>query len=159
MISKSVLFLDADGVLNRFSTKERGPGGFLGIEREKAKLVQRILQKTNAFLVISSSWRKHPESLKYLLRELGTEAAIRYMGKTPVLDEKRESGLYTGKTRGAEIQAWLDKHPEVTNFVILDDDDDGMRAGPLKERHIKTNMAHGLTDTQAEEVIRMLNER
>jgi hypothetical protein len=56
--------------------------------------------------------------------------------------------------RGVEIAEWLDDHPEVTHFVILDDDQD---MEDLMDHLILIDPEVGLTDADADEVIKRLN--
>lgn len=55
--------------------------------------------------------------------------------------------------RGAEIQAWLSKHPDVKDFVILDDSDDMLHLLP---HLIRTNNEFGLQDEHVAEVLEKL---
>ena len=149
-----ILFLDVDGVLNASGqTKERFHG-LLGICLVMMHRLHRILLATDCRVVVSSTWRKHPAHLEHLKECMGPVAAARIVGTTPVLDAQAPSGLWTGQSRGNEIKAWLDKHPAVTRFVILDDDFD---LGGLLPHHVATNTFEGLTDEQAAEAIRRLN--
>jgi hypothetical protein len=96
-------------------------------------------------VVVSSTWRLFPpllESLEKLLRKSGVSIA----GCTPSL----EMSLHE---RGDEIQAWLDGHPEVTRFVILDDHADMAHLGA---HLVQTDSVTGLTKDLAEEAIRRL---
>ena len=45
--------------------------------------------------------------------------------------------------RESEIAAWLALHPEVTSFVILDDDEE---FGALAPHHVRVDSAVGLAD-------------
>lgn len=150
----AVLFLDVDGVLNRVGTKEKSPYGTYGIEPAKAEMVRRIMRETGCLLVVSSTWRRYRDLLHHLWQQLGCEWKERWAGNTPILDTRTESGLYTAVVRGDEIQAWLDKHPEVTRFVILDDDGDMKHLMP---HLLLTHGCEGLTDELTEAAIRRLN--
>lgn len=152
----AVLFLDVDGVLNRVGTRERSPHGTYGVEMEKVKLLRDIVAATNCKIVVSSTWRKYDDLMAYLREQLGGGASSQIVGETPVLDRRAESGLYVAKVRGDEIQAWLDENPEVTRFVIVDDDSDMAHLAP---HLVKTNGREGLTAELAETVIRRLNDR
>ena len=55
--------------------------------------------------------------------------------------------------RGTEIKEWMEKHPEVTSFVILDDDDD---MEPFKNRLVQTDMRFGLSELDANKAISLL---
>lgn len=102
-----VLFLDVDGVLNsRNSTDFRN--NLWPVDNYMVFLVGKIQLDTDCAIVISSSWRHHPEGMR-LMRE----KFLNVIDKTPSLG-----------VRGDEIQAWLDAHPDVTTYAILDDDSD-----------------------------------
>ena len=64
--------------------------------------------------------------------------------------------LYDAMTlaREMEIALWLEEHPEVTNYVILDDLDSFRQ----HEAHlVKINPKTGITNDDAEQVITILN--
>lgn len=65
------------------------------------------------------------------------------VGTTPIAESRY---------RGDEIKQYLDEHPEVTEFCIIDDDSD---MEPFMNRLIKTDSRNGLTFTDAEKVIQM----
>lgn len=106
-----IIFLDIDGVLNNYYTKERF-AGFTGID---ARLRDMFLEWFNASdyqVVLSSSWRipsAHGDFLQHL-RDNG----LRWIAETPYLK---------GIGRGHEIQAYfLENTPQVRcKYVILDD--------------------------------------
>lgn len=107
-----VIFLDIDGVVNNEETAKNNRG-MLGIDPYLAFLVGRIsLALPDVKFVLSSSWRCFPKG-----REQVEEQVVPILGVTPILD------IY-GKVRGDEIKAWLDSHPEVERYAILDDYDD-----------------------------------
>mgnify|MGYP007026551141 CR=1 FL=1 len=97
--------------------------------------------QTGCKVVLSSSWRHHPEG-----RQNVSERVTELFDITPTL----------GKYRGDEVLAWLDQHPEVTKYAILDDDMDFyVYQAP---NFFKTRfMEEGLTDEIAEAVIKHLN--
>ena len=64
--------------------------------------------------------------------------------------------LYTARPRGEEIAAWLAQHPNVTRFVILDDDKDML---DLLPHLVHCDNRQGVTDELASEVIRRLNAK
>lgn len=150
----AVLFLDVDGVLNKVGTRERSPHGTYGIEQGMVKLLRDIVAATDCKICVSSTWRKYDDLMKHLCDELGGNLETRIIGKTPVMDRQMDSGIWVGKVRGDEIQAWLDEHPEVTRFVILDDDGD---MAHLMPHLVLTHGCEGLTPEIASDVIRRLN--
>lgn len=135
-----ILFLDIDGVLNSRETLKCGTrsGSIMGIDPYMRILLDRIVQATDAKVVISSSWRLVPKWLQEI-RDVGIE----FISRTPYLESKK---------RGEEIQQWLDEHPEVENYAILDDDSD-MLPG---QHFFKTSFEVGLTQEIADEVINHL---
>jgi hypothetical protein len=52
-----------------------------------------------------------------------------------------------------EIQSWLNSHPEVSAFVIVDDDED---MAHLMPKLVKTSWHSGMTIRGAESIIRNL---
>lgn len=110
------IFLDIEGVLNSeqfFLQKARDT---IELDKEKIKLLKQIVEATDAKIVLSSTWRMLPDNhpdFRSLIKFLEDEN-LSIFDKTPSLSA----------VRGVEIQEWLNNHPEVTNFVILDDDDD-----------------------------------
>ena len=50
-----VIFLDVDGVLNDDYTADRSPAGFIGIDDGMVANLERIVRKTGAKIVLSSS--------------------------------------------------------------------------------------------------------
>jgi hypothetical protein len=150
-----VIFLDFDGVLNSSAS-------FIMESRKKKKLMetdpeagrefrvnntlchvctsnfQYILDKCedDVKIVISSTWRNlyDLEWLKSHLASYGIDSS-RVIDKTP---------SSFNRERGFEINEWLEDHPEVTEFVILDDNFIGNgyeQAGKV----VATSWATGLT--------------
>lgn len=142
---KKVLFLDIDGVCNSadFMTSNTNPniGGMLGIDPFPAVLVKMIVQDTGCDVVLSSTWR-----LNETTRQQVREQVVDFIAITPD---------FHGKDRGYEIEAWLDAHPEVTRYAILDDDMDMLvHQAP---NFFKTTWKEGLTREIAQAVTEHLN--
>lgn len=135
-----VLFLDIDGVVNKQESFDRtkNPGPY-PVDSYCAFLVGRIQIHTDCSVVLSSSWRHSKEGIEKV-----KESIVQIIDITPDM-----SGI-----RGDEVKAWLDKHPEVTKYAILDDDSDFYPEQPL----FKTTFKEGLTDEIAQKVIEYLNE-
>ena len=111
-----VIFLDIDGVLN--TTRSRYKNGMDEITPELVRNLRGLLVYTGAKIVISSTWRL-PDVVGYdplvdrLESEFGMDPEC-FVGQTPDLS-------MDGLLRGDEISSWLRDHPEVTQYVILDD--------------------------------------
>ena len=150
MESIKVIFLDIDGVLNDNHTKSTTGMGFKFIDTSKILRLKSIVEATDAKLVLSSDWRYDREdpllNSDFLeLRDRLANHGLSFYDFTPEID---------WDSRGLEIQTWLEEHPEVSQFVILDDRDD---MEPNMGHLIQTTMAHGLTDRLAKRAIAFLN--
>lgn len=129
-----VLFLDIDGVLNNNETTERC-NNFTGVDRKLAKRFTDWLNTTDVKIVLSSTWRLHPEMWFAL-----NEAGISWIDVTP--------GPH--RYRGDDIKQWLDAHPEVTAYAILDDSTDMLPS--QFDRCVFTDGSHGLQDWDIEKL-------
>ena len=111
---KFAVFLDVDGVLNTRTTCQRSPEGYRGIDSERVKiLANAIKQYEDVDLVLTSDWKEmKPESedFKYLVSCLETYG-LHLSGKT----------VDKWKNRGEGICKYLDEHPQIEDYVILDD--------------------------------------
>ena len=148
-----VLFLDFDGVLNSVgSFIYNNRMNLLGLTQVPthesfcpvaSSNLQYILEELpDVQVVVSSTWRKH-KTINALKKIFETNNILpdRMIGVTPVDPDRY---------RGNEIKEYLDKHPEVTSFVILDDDTDMI---PYMDNLVKTDSRDGLTFSKAERVI------
>jgi hypothetical protein len=89
-------------------------------------------------IVISSSWRLH-NSVEDLKKILSPAKAI----ADKVINKTKSLRWADGKetTRGHEIKEWLSRHPEVTHYVIVDDDNDMLEE--QKDNFVHTSSLHG----------------
>lgn len=125
-----VVFLDFDGVILTKATKFRHP------DPECIGYLNEICHHNRAAVVVSSSWRNIGLGrCRAMLKEAGFTGKV--LSITPVLPFKK--GEY--RTRGEEIAAWLALHPEVQNYIIIDDEDD---MGDLLPRLVQTVTLRGL---------------
>ena len=117
---EAVLFLDVDGVLNRYDGKEY-------IEEDLVDNLAYIIHETGAAIILTSSWRRYyaswaqltfPEDETdfgwYLAKRL-EKKELRIAGATPILFDGPDG-------RPFEIRTWLSRHSNVKRFVILDDE-------------------------------------
>lgn len=128
-----VVFLDVDGVLN----KHRDPP--FHICPDRAAKVMRLAQEAGAGIVLSSSWRQWPDAVKRL-----TDAGFVFVGQTPHTVGRNCI------TRAEAIIAYLDLHPEVTRYVVLDDDPSPAGHPVLSNRAVLVAWVDGLTDRDVE---------
>lgn len=52
-----IIFLDIDGVLNDRKTRSQSPDGFTFVDTPKIRRLKRIIDTTDAKVVLSSDWR------------------------------------------------------------------------------------------------------
>jgi hypothetical protein len=155
-----VLFLDIDGVLN--ATEDWIEWKVLGhstnysfemLSRPKIAMLVNIVQKTGCKLVLSSSWRLHYTNEQMI--EMFKVRGCHYITTDILIDQTpfpRLSGM-----RGQEINEWLQEHPEVTQYIILDDSTDFY--DHQRVYHVKTDTYVGLTFYQMKECIRLLSDQ
>ena len=133
-----VIFLDIDGVLNNFGLISRY--GFDYIDEGCVLLLAQVVKSTRAEIVLSSSWRREEYDLS-LAKAALERADLEIKDCTPWLN---------GRARVYEIKQWLEEHPGVTKFVILDDDED---AGFEVDGFFQTDPEVGFTSEIAENVV------
>ena len=145
-----IVFLDVDGVLNTSATW----GGY-GLHQPCVMALIRLIERTGAKIVVSSTWRLHAyDMLIERLTEAGLPAGT-IIDRTPHLIS--EYGRVRGAVpRGREIAAWLAGNPPVESFVILDDGDDMEHLTP---HLIRTSMERGLTDGLVDRVAGILDRK
>jgi len=141
-----IIFLDCDGVLN----SERwyaamGPPPNPPPQWVDPACVARldaVARETGCRLVLSSSWRRYLP-LGEIAEALGSRGlTVGLRDHTP--DHTPEGQDPEPVTqRWGEIRAWLDLHPEVTRWAIVDD---LPLAGVPEGRLVQTSLAVGLTD-------------
>lgn len=131
------IFLDIDGVLNCAATPNPRKLPYI-VDKKLLTRFRRLASRTGATIVLTSSWRIDPIGLY----------AARYW-KVPfdsVCPDMPEA------PRGLEIITWLKRHPRVTRFAVLDDEDDELDNLPLFQPSAKT----GLTPAIARGVLAYL---
>lgn len=146
-----VLFLDNDGVIclsnnwggrakkwakyrsenpNSSNDKKDAPVDvrFDDFDEKAIKVLNSILEETGAEIVVSSDWRFHAN-----LEELGDYYESQGIIKRPIAITSRTEDVNPELwkvlrfradlelERSIEILDWLEKHPEVTNWVAVDD--------------------------------------
>ena len=140
-----VIFLDFNGVLDTFENMNE-------VDPTNLNILKEIIRETNAKIVISSSIKnsyfycgKHNSTMKYFMKVL-EENGIEIYGLTPWL-EKRE----------LEIKKYLEEHPEIEDYCIIDDD---YYFESMKEHMIKLDHqwlgTNGLQDINKDNIIKIL---
>jgi hypothetical protein len=124
-MSRKVIFLDIDGVLNCDRTPNPRKLPYVVDKRLLARL-KKLLHRTGAKIVLSSSWRLDPVGL----------LAAKYWD-VPFVDSLPD---LPKKTRRDEVLAWLSSHPQVKRYAIIDDEDDNLDDLPLFQPSSKTGL-------------------
>ena len=145
-----VLFLDIDGVLNRFKYDEDGkPDNTL--DEGCITRLDHIVRRTNCKIVISSTWKISSHLMDILEEDLFPKlpkGCVIGCTKTHIPQVKRE----------VEIQEWLDIHKDdIDNYVILDDYDFELKSFINDGHCVITDALDGLTIKDMNECIRILN--
>jgi len=106
-----IIFLDIDGVFCFGFEDEQGKTRF---EEPQIQNLKQILEQTSAKIVISSSMRK--ETIYKAFERFDLPLPIDF---TPTWYGKPREGW---NPRDEEISQWVKEHPEIDDWVMIDDD-------------------------------------
>lgn len=135
-----ILYLDVDGVLitwrshfafsakpedNRFSA-----GTWGHYDPITAAFLAKFCTVYNIKIVVSSTWRVNEKNCFELLEKCNLKQFLHEDWRT----------IQSGEKRVFQIQEWLDRHPEVEDYLIIDDDID-----KEMKNFIKCSMWNGLS--------------
>lgn len=185
----NVLFLDIDGVLNSYAehaypiknkVDDANARYAAGIDPRRVAILNTIISRSKASVVISSTWRTQfsTGTLKLLLEAQGLKASI--LGKTPIMgltpiDERsakvwprvffaRDYGWRTPRfseydypRRAYEVHAWLIDFASnlgVKGIAILDDINGWAHMEPFL---VQTKPMEGLKERHVEEAIEAMS--
>ena len=171
-ISKKILFLDIDGVLNGRYKKYKADfdrrvertmdelkflSDVYNIDKDKLKMLNDVVSECGFSVVLSSCWRlgSTTEYINKVFLEAG--ATFEIIDFTPSLTVKGGSGLIP---RGLEINDWIDANIKTTyykennerqylpytNYAILDDECIHMFQGQIPQT-FKCDFETGLTES------------
>lgn len=133
-----VIFLDIDGVFIPFEDKKQPYHQYFNEDKHWSKealtLLSKLISKTDAKIVLSSSYRKSrsKQEIEQRFESLGFDHPI--YDVTPSIKASK---------RGAEVLSWIEKH-KVNNYIIIDDnkfDFEKLFPGKL----VRTNHQKGFT--------------
>ena len=145
-----VLFLDIDGVICLHEEGAANWGNNTAddeFDKNCCKRLKEILDATGCKLVLSSFWRLDKADILNMLKQLLPFGitAFDFLGKTPLMTN-----------RGDEIMKFLSRHPEITTFVAVDDEDFTDGRFP-SDRFVLTELEHGITEQIKHIIIQKLN--
>ena len=153
----TVVFLDFDGVLNSAKyDEERDKTRNTNIDESRLPYLKRIVEKTGAKIVLTTSWREHwnkneadCDDVGVWLNALFEKYGLKIYDKTP--------RLHFGAGRKAEVFSWLEYPPEkIENYVIIDDY--GFAWEELGDKLVKTSpyIGRGLEEEHVRKAIEIL---
>lgn len=153
-----IVFLDFYGVITTLKSDWE-------LDNEKMEMVKHICDETGAKIVISSSWRCSTleQTIEYITQGQIERGHPLFIMPEYVIDvTARIYGFKYGEReehhrlpRGVEIDRWLLEHPDVSHYVILDDDSDMLLK--QKKNFIKTHSYRGISKRDVEKAIKILN--
>lgn len=163
------IFLDIDGVLNSEHTLDQTSEHDASIICDQyLENLRNIVEKTDAKLILSSSWRvyfgstiddtKHSYAVQ-LVQALAKHN-LKLHDTTPFV-----KGLFSNE-RGLEIKKYIDQH-KINNYVVIDDEEfSDFRTHLDMSRFVQTTFGNetttieteGLNKKVAEKAIEILNK-
>jgi hypothetical protein len=151
---KRIVFLDVDGVLNimskSYNTSDyKKDKTVMYVEPHLAQRLEWILKKTEASIVISSSWRYDMDELKIQMEKAGFRMWDKVIGRT----------TYNHNHRGLQILDWLENN-ECDRYVVIDDEIKDICGEDLpyipEDYVVKTDEKNGMSHQEAVKAIGVL---
>lgn len=126
----NVIFLDFDGVLDTYN-KRLAPLEEEGAEEKRIKILGDICKLYDCKVVITSAHKDSidEETLETNLDwmqeyfDLFKKYDIEVIGRTPCVKTEIEPGYFVDIWKEDEIILYLESHPEIEHFCVIDDDD------------------------------------
>ena len=160
-----VIFLDIDGVLNHSQTMSKTPSGWTGLSENLVSRLGIITKETGAVVVLTTTWKvdwdkneeyRMPDGV-YLHQKLMKEKIFIFDKTESFPDKKVQDSFY----RGREILNFLDAHPEITSYIILDDNEFEFEQYPdtIMPYFIHTDAACGLSIPNMNQALELLGKK
>lgn len=152
-----VLFLDIDCVLNydlwyvSEEYQKLSPSEELDLDPRCIERINTICKETDCKIVISSDWRIDT-NWKQRLEKAGLENIV---GCTPITLFSQFGPTYHF-SRGEEIQMWLEWHPQIKDYIIIDDATDILRE--QSSHYIHVDPMYGFTEYDVVKAIEFLKK-
>ena len=132
-----IIFLDIDGVLNSekyYRSVDRKRKNWSRFDPLAVLMIKKLIDEFSLKIVITSTWRFGAvEMLNIELIKSGLKQYLYEDWKTPQTSPSH---------RGKEIKMWLDNHPVINEYVIIDDDENILKEHML--RFVQTDIKEGL---------------
>lgn len=175
MAKEKIIFLDFDGVLNteyyqaqllRQGSPCKDENGMF-FDPEAVAQLKRVVDETNADIVIESSWKYLGlEAMHRLWKSRAMPGQLIGMTSSSVSDEwllnsdLEDFDSHVRQCKGIEIASWLTENVAPnTQYVIIDDDDDDVCLANQLSHFIPTDPYDGLTEELASRAICILNKK
>lgn len=143
-----VLFLDYDGVVNTLMWNDKGTRVSYNFPKDNkvnnfqaVQWVSEFCLKCKYDIVVTSSWRED-SNYKACLLNGGLKNGIDISGSLSLNPEK---------TRGELIQEYINSHPEIKYYIIVDDETDILPE--QTNRFIKVNPSYGFNEPEYKKCI------
>lgn len=136
----SILFLDFDGVIRLGIDGGWASASSAHFSQQRLDLLVKIIEPLKTRIVISSDHRDF--GLAYCQKHLGSRLARMIHPDWETCQDA---------IRWLEIDLWLDAHPHIEKFCILDDRADIFTGAPprIADRLVLCNNRHGLVESLA----------
>ncbi|MGM9877295.1 MAG: HAD domain-containing protein [Bacilli bacterium] len=137
---ENVLFLDYDGVINI------EPDNFSGYfeNPEAIYFINKLCIENDFKIVVTSSWKNHPQYVDFL-HDAGLDSKVEIIGCTEM----------SFKSREYEIKQFLNEHPGIGKYLIIDDAD----FSPEMNNHlVQTAFKIGFNKVKYQEAIEKINK-
>ncbi len=148
-MKRKIIFLDFDGVITTEKSKYK-------LDKERLDIFKTLLDRTDAEIVISSSWRRNnlEDTIRFITkRSHFVPFPFPFCHKVIGITKRLPS-----RFRGEEIDLYIKENLEGQdfNYVILDDDSDMLKK--QKKNFVNTHWGLGINEEDVEKAIKILNK-
>ena len=146
---KFVLFLDIDGVLDIYNPSRP----VQTLLPEAVARLKHLVARTNGSIVLASDWRYGSRENRMVLNKTFQQEGLSIAGETPYGN--------SFQCRTEEILAYLQAHPEIYNYVILDDcyGDDYSSNEIVRQHLVHVDALKGLQDCDLMKACEIMNRQ
>lgn len=150
------VILDIDGVLNSYSYDMIRTREQTNIDETRMPLLKRIIDETDAKIILASTWRSHWDKTPEICDETGKELN-EIFGRYGLSIYDKIGDMPKEYRRSDEVRTWVSGLNKDDRFVIIDDAFGGW--DELDPFVVKTNyrVGRGLEVLHAERAIEILN--
>lgn len=141
--SDKVIFLDFDGVVNDIRNQS------VRVEKRYVDEIKKVIAASGAIVVVSSSQEMDSRYIESLV-----EMGIQIADCLPPLSEDLMEKIKEEDRREKRIILYLNKHPEIKEFVIIEDD---FLMKKLHAHQVFIEYSDGFTSRYVEPSLRILN--